>query len=134
MNNGRWKPHEETFVRDNAGKMTLQQLADTVGRSALAVQLFMHRKHIVVGQTVKRNLVQEILRIKFKHPENFLPTRSFYQAVGINQMRWWDIFYGRKNISQQEYITLCEYFGVTMQEAFEARQLCIFEEESHNDR
>lgn len=134
MNNGRWQPHEETFVRDNAGKMTLQQLADIVGRSALAVQLFMHRKHIVVGQTVKRNLVQEILRIKFKHPENFLPTRSFYKAVGINQMRWWNIFYGKKNISQQEYITLCEYFGVTMQEAFEARQLYIFEEESHNDR
>lgn len=129
MNNGKWKPHEEAFVRDNAGKLTLQQLADSVGRSALAVQLFMHRKQIVVGQTVKRNLVQEVLRIKFKHPENFLPTRAFYQAVGINQMRWWDIFYGRKSISQKEYIALCEYFGVTMQEAFEARQLCIFEED-----
>ena len=132
MNNGRWQPHEEMFVRDNAGKLTLQQLADKVGRSPLAVQLFMHRKHIVVGQTVKRNLVQEMLRIKFKHPENFLPTRTFYQAVGINQMRWWDIFYGRKNISQREYIVLCEYFGVTMQEAFEARQLCIFEEENND--
>lgn len=133
MNNGKWKPHEEAFVRDNAGKLTLQQIADAVGRSSLAVQLFMHRKQIVVGQTVKRNLVQEMLRIKFKHPENFLPTRAFYQTVAINQMRWWDIFYGRKNISQQEYIALCEYFGVTMQEAFEARQLCIFEEEK-NDR
>lgn len=133
MNNGRWKPEEEAFIRENAGKKTLQQLAEKVHRSPLAVQLFMHRKHIVVGQTVKRNLVQEMLRIKFKHPENFLPTRSFYQTVNINQMRWWDIFYGRKNISQQEYIALCEYFGVTMQEAFEARQLCIFEEEN-NDR
>ena len=133
MNNGKWKPHEEAFVRDNAGKLTLQQIADIVGRSALAVQLFMHRKQIVVGQTVKRNLVQEMLRIKFKHPKNFLPTRAFYQTVAINQMRWWDIFYGRKSISQQEYIALCEYFGVTMHEAFEARQLCIFEE-NKNDR
>lgn len=128
MNNGRWKPEEETFIREHAGKLTLQQLAEEVGRSTLAVQLFMHRKQIVVGPLVKRNLVQEILRIKFKHPENFKPTRAFYQTVGINQMRWWDIFYGRKSISQQEYIALCEYFGVTLQEAFEARQLCIFEE------
>lgn len=128
MNNGRWKPEEETFIREHAGKLTLQQLAEEVGRSTLAVQLFMHRKQIVVGPLVKRNLVQEILRIKFKHPENFMPTRAFYQTVGINQMRWWDIFYGRKSISQQEYIALCEYFGVTLQEAFEARQLCIFEE------
>lgn len=128
MNNGRWKPEEETFIREYAGKLTLQQLAEEVGRSTLAVQLFMHRKQIVVGPLVKRNLVQEILRIKFKHPENFMPTRAFYQTVGINQMRWWDIFYGRKSISQQEYIALCEYFGVTLQEAFEARQLCIFEE------
>lgn len=96
MNNGRWKPEEEDFIRKYAGKMTLQQLADKVGRSRLAVQLYMHRKHIVVGQTVRRNLVQEMLRIKFKHPENFMPTRTFYKTVGINQMRWWDIFYGRK--------------------------------------
>ena len=129
MNNGRWKPEEEDFIRKYAGKMTLQQLADKVGRSRLAVQLYMHRKHIVVGQTVRRNLVQDMLRIKFKHPENFMPTRTFYKTVGINQMRWWDIFYGRKSITQQEYIALCEYFGVTMQEAFEARQLCIFEEQ-----
>lgn len=132
MNNGRWKPEEEDFVRDNAGKMTLQQLAEAVGRSVLAVQLFMHRKHIVIGQTVKRNLVQEMLRIKFRHPENFMPNRAFYTEVGINQMRWWDIYYGRKNISQNEYIALSNYFGITLEEAFAARQLCIFEEKNND--
>lgn len=104
MNNGRWQPHEDKFVRDNVNKMTLEQMSDHLGRSALAVQLYMHRKHIVTGQTVKRNLVQEMLRIKFRHPENFMPTRAFYREVGINQMRWWDIFHGRKNINQTEYI------------------------------
>lgn len=132
MNNGRWKPEEETFIRENAGKMTLQQLAEKVNRSSLAVQLFMHRKHIVVGQTVKRNIVQEMLKIKFRHPENFMPTRAFYREVGINQMRWWDIFYGRKNITQTEYIALSNYFGITLEEAFAARQLCIFEEENND--
>lgn len=96
MNNGRWQPDEDRYVRENVNKKTLEQMAEHLGRSALAVQLYMHRKHIVVGQTVKRNLVQEILRLKFRHPENFMPNRAFYQEVGINQMRWWDIFYGRK--------------------------------------
>lgn len=114
MTNGRWKPEEEDFIRKYAGKMTLQQLADKVGRSRLAVQLYMHRKHIVVGQTVRRNLVQEMLRIKFKHPENFMPTRTFYKTVGINQMRWWDIFYrAGKALLNKNTSALCEYFGVT---------------------
>lgn len=126
MNNGRWKDEEEQYIRENAGKKTLQQMSAQVNRSPLAVQLFMHRRKIVIGQTVKRNLVQEILRIKFVHPENFMPNRQFYQDVTINQMRWWDIYYGRKPVTQQEYIALSEYFRITLQEAFEARQLNIF--------
>lgn len=128
MNNGRWTLEEEQYVRDNAGKKTLAELAEYVGRSELAVQLFLHRKKIVIGQTVKRNLVQEMLRLKFRHPENFSPNRNFYREVNINQMRWWDIYYGRKQVAQNEYIALSEYFGLTLQEAFEARQLNIFEE------
>ena len=101
-------------------------MAAFVGRSELAVQLFMHRRKIVIRQVVKRNLVQEILSMKFKHPENFMPNRPFYKAVGINQMRFWDLYYGRKPITNEEYLSLCDYFGITLQEAFEARQLNIF--------
>lgn len=133
MNNGRWQPHEDGFVRDNVNKMTLEQMAEHLGKSVLAVKLYMHRNHIVCGQTVKRNIVQEMLRIKFRHPENFMPTRTFYHEVGINQMRWWDLFHGRKNITQTEYIALSKYFGITLEEAFEARQLCIFELRSYEN-
>ena len=101
-------------------------MAVSVGRSELAVQLFMHRRKIVIRQVVKRNLVQEILSLKFKHPENFMPNRPFYKEVGINQMRFWDLYYGRKPITNEEYLSLCDYFGITLQEAFEARQLNIF--------
>lgn len=132
MNNGRWQPHEDSFVRDNVNKMTLEQMAEHLGKSVLAVKLYMHRNHIIIGQTVKRNIVQEMLRIKFRHPENFLPTRAFYREVGINQMRWWDLFHGRKNITQTEYVALSKYFGLTLEEAFEARQLSMFEEENND--
>lgn len=126
MNNGRWTPEEEKYIRDNAGKLTLSEMAAFVGRSELAVQLFMHRRKIFIRQVVKRNLVQEILSMKFKHPENFMPNRPFYKEVGINQMRFWDLYYGRKPITNEEYLSLCDYFGITLQEAFEARQLNIF--------
>ena len=126
MNNGRWTPEEEKYIRDNAGKLTLSEMAAFVGRSELAVQLFMHRRKIVIRQVVKRNLVQEILSLKFKHPENFMPNRPFYKEVGINRMRFWDLYYGRKPITNEEYLSLCDYFGITLQEAFEARQLNIF--------
>ena len=129
MNNGKWKQEEENYVRENAGKKTLEEMAEYVGRSPLAVKLFLHRKKIVAGQTVKRNLGQEMLRLKFRHPENFSPTREFYREVNINQMRFWDIYYGRKQITQQEYVALSKYFGFTLQEAFEARQLSMFNEE-----
>ena len=77
MNNGKWKQEEEIYVRENVGKKTMEEMAEYVGRSPLAVKLFLHRKKIVAGQTVKRNLVQEMLRLKFRHPENFSPTREF---------------------------------------------------------
>ena len=107
-------------------------MAEHLGKSVLAVKLYMHRNHIIIGQTVKRNIVQEMLRIKFRHSENFLPTRAFYREVGINQMRWWDLFHGRKNITQTEYVALSKYFGLTLEEAFEARQLSMFEEENND--
>lgn len=129
MNNGKWKQEEEIYVRENVGKKTMEEMAEYVGRSPLAVKLFLHRKKIVAGQTVKRNFVQEMLRLKFRHPENFSPTREFYREVNINQMRFWDIYYGRKQITQQEYVALSKYFGLTLQEAFEARQLSMFNEE-----
>lgn len=129
MNNGRWTPEEELYIRENVGKKTFAEMGEEVGRTELAVQLFIHRKKIITRSMVKRNLVQEILTLKFIHPDNFLPTRKFYNAVKINQMRWWDLFYGRKQITQIEYIALSNYFGLTLEEAFETRQLSLFDDD-----
>ena len=52
MNNGKWKQEEEIYVRENVGKKTMEEMAEYVGRSPLAVKLFLHRKKIVAGQTL----------------------------------------------------------------------------------
>jgi len=129
MNNGRWSPTEEQFIRDNAGKLTLEQMADHVGRSELAVQLFIHRRRIQIGTVVKRNLVLEIIKLRYQHPEDFTPSTAFYKSIGLNQRRWWDIYFGRKPIIESEYLTISKYFGITLEEAFECRQLSLFDTE-----
>ena len=131
MNNGRWKDEDIQYLLSNAGKITLAEMAKHLNKTELAVKLFMHRRKMTVGQTVKRNIVLEMLRTKFRHPENFMPNRAFYNEVGINQMRWWDLYHGKKQINQREYIALSEYLGITLQEAFEARQLDLFNTEEN---
>lgn len=123
----RWTREEEMFVRTNVDTMKVSDMAEQLGKSELAVQLFIHRRQIAVGTKVKRNLVTEMLRLKFIHPENFRPTRLFYHTVGITPMRWYDIYFGRKAVTETEYLALARYFGVTLQEAFESRQLSLFE-------
>ena len=130
MNNGSWSPEDEQFVRDNIGKLTLAQMAEHVSRSELAVKLFIHRNRLATG-SIKRNLVIEIMKLRYKHPEDFTPSRKFYNEVHITQRRFWDLFYGRKAISEKEYLALTEYFGITLHEAFKTRQLSFFNEENN---
>lgn len=124
----RWTDSEEQFVRANAGTMAIDEMAQQLGKTEIAVQLFIHRRQIPLGTKVKRNLVTEMLRLKFVHPENFRPTRLFYKTVGITPMRWYDVYFGRKPLTDMEYKSLARYFGVTLEEAFEMRQLSLFEE------
>ena len=126
--NKRWTEEDATFVNNNLGKLSFEQMGRALNRSAMSVRLFALRNRLTVGLQVKRNILMEMLKIKFRHPEDFTPTRTFYKETGINQRRFWDLYYGRKSISSKEYAAVAEYLGVTLQEAFESRQLDLFEE------
>ena len=126
MNNGAWTEDQEIFVHENFQKMTIEDMADHICKSSLAVQLYMHRHRLAISP-VNRNLIQEILKIKFVYPEYFTPNKAFYKAVNISQVRWWDIYYGRKQCTNEEYIAVATHLNVSLQEAFESRQLSIFD-------
>ncbi len=126
--NKRWTEEDATFVKDNLGKLSFEQMGRALNRSAMSVRLFALRNRLTVGLQVKRNLLMEMLKIKFRHPEDFTPTRTFYTETGINQRRFWDLYHGRKHISSKEYAAIAEYLGVTLQEALNSRQLDLFEE------
>jgi len=122
-----WNESEKQFVRDNADKLTIEQMSEHLGRSYIAVKLFLHRNRVPVGITVKRNLTLELVRLRYKNPEDFYPSRAFYDTLKFTPQRWWDLYLGKKQISEKEYIDLCEYLGVTLPESFETRQLTFLE-------
>lgn len=126
--NKRWAEEDATFVKNNLGKLSFEQMGRELNRSAMSVRLFVLRNRLTVGLQVKRNILMEMLKIKFRHPEDFTPTRAFYTETGINQRRWWDLYYGRKPITGKEYAAVADYLGVTIQEALDSRQLDLFEE------
>lgn len=133
MNNGAWKPEEEDFVLQNYKTMTPEEMADhlcsfptNIPKSATAVQLYMHRNRLAIS-IVKRNIIIELLTLKFVDPKYFTPTKAFFKAVKISQVRWWNIYYGRKMATQEEYLLIAIHLKVSLQEAFESRQLTIFD-------
>ena len=65
MNQGKWTTAEKKFVTENVGKLSLQEMGDRINRSPVAVKMFILRNRIDIGNKVNRNILQEILKIKF---------------------------------------------------------------------
>lgn len=124
-----WDKEDADFLRDNLGHMSLDDIAFALGRSVMSVRLYALRERWYVGPQARRNIVQRMLALRYRHLEDFTPSRAFYTETGINQKRWWDIYHGRKALKREEYLALAKYLDVTLEEAFESRQLSLFEEE-----
>ena len=126
--NKRWTVQEAEYIQQSLGKVSFEDMAAYLGRSPMSVRLFVLRRRMTPGPLVKRNLLMKMLKLKFRHPEEFTPTRAFYKETGIGQRRWWDLYYGRKPITGKEYTAVADYLGITIREALESRQLELFEE------
>ena len=112
----------KTIRRHEKATLVRKQL----GKTELAVKLYIHRKNIVYRPSVKRNLVLELFRIKLVNPEYFAVTKEFLRAVNINQVRFWKLYRGEESPTDAEYLRLATTLKVSLQEAFEARQLSLF--------
>lgn len=125
----RWTADDAEYIRENLGHASFEDMSEYLDRSPMAVRLYVLRNRLTPGPVIKRNLLMLMLKMKFRHPEDFSPTRAFYKETGIGQRRYWDLYFGRKPITGKEYAAVAEYLGVTISEAFEARQLDLFDEE-----
>lgn len=133
MKKHRWSESQEKLLREKLGKLTLKEIADSLGKTELAVKLYIHRNHIVYRPSVKRNLVLELFRIKLVHPEYFNVTTDFLRAVKINQVRFWKLYRGEEAPTDQEYLRLATTLEVSLEEAFNARQLSLFNDNNKDE-
>lgn len=127
-----WMNWELEFIKSNLEKLTLEDIAKHLHRSEMSVRLYVLRKRLPYGERVKRNLLLELLKARFPHPEDFLPSRRFYNTVGIGQRRWWQLYFGREAITSEEYAAVAKYLNVSIGEALETHQLELFEEEGYD--
>ena len=124
MSNKKWTKNDIAYLVDNYGKVSLEEMASRLGRVRLyALRHRLDEKH----QVVKENRLKKLLEYRFRHLEDFHPSRFFFKETGINQVRYWDLFFGRKSITPSEYKAVAEYFNITISEAFDSLQLNLFE-------
>lgn len=127
MSNKKWTKNEIAYLVENYGRMSLEDMAIHLNRSVMAVRLYALRHRLDdKHQVVKENRLKKLLEYRFRHLEDFHPSKSFFRETGINQVRYWDLFFGRKSIKPEEYKAVAEYFNITISEAFDSLQLNLF--------
>lgn len=136
MSKKRWEPKEEAWLRENFDKATMADIYTRFHyRSRMSVDLKMHRMRLPVSKSVNkervaRNLITELLSNRIGNPHFFTPKREFYERTGIGQKRFGQLYRGEVNPTKAEYTALIREWNVTIEEAFELRQMELnFEEE-----
>lgn len=131
----RWTGGDKDYVASNFGLKSIPEMAQELGRTEMSVRLYIHQHRLVPAfqKTVKRNLLVELLKLRFRHLEDFKPSKYFYAECHITQFRYADLFYGRRQIKPEEYRAIADYFNITAAEALESRQLELFDPEEMGD-
>lgn len=125
----RWTADEVSFIRANATKLSIKDMAAKLSRSEQSVQLYMLRHGIARHAQVKRNLLRELVAVKID-TAYFHPTKEFYQAVSINQVRFQQIWQGYRQATTEEMERVARHLNYTRDELMKFmfnRQLDLFE-------
>ena len=125
-----WTEEEDEYVRKNAGMMSFENIGLSIGRSALAVQLYMHRKGIATRPVLKRPIVRLMIQTKFGDENLFTPNRAFYQRVGIGMKRFQNLSKGYCQPTQEEIIKISRALNMQPDEMLklqDATQLNLFD-------
>lgn len=128
-NDKEWTPEDEAWLRDNVNKLTMPELCEKLDRNENTINIKLlrmrapRRKGGLNKEMVSRNMVIEMLTQRIGDPATFRPTREFFKRVEIGQKRFWQLYRGEKNITETEYRALAREWKVTLEDAFEMRQL-----------
>ena len=123
----KWQKHVD-FIREHMNTMPPGEMAAALGVDEHDLKWFMHRCRLFPRRVGRRNLLLEMLEARFGRLEYFRPTRGFYQAVGIGQRRWWQLYRGERSLTETEYRNLASHLGVSLNDAFDMRQLSLLDD------
>ena len=125
----RWTAKEVEYITTNATAISIKDMATKLGRSELSVQLYMLRHGIARHQQVKRNLLRELIGVKID-TAYFHPTKDFYRAVNINQVRFQQIWQGYRQATSDEMERVAHHLNFSREELLKFlfnRQLNLFD-------
>ena len=75
----KWTDADHQYLVDNWGRIPIESIAMHLHRSKISVRLRAMRKNLPMGGgKLKKNLLVELLRIRFRHLEDFTPSAAFY--------------------------------------------------------
>jgi hypothetical protein len=75
-NTKHWTDEEDKRLRQMLHSYSLKEIALSLGRTEMAVKLYIHRERIAIHSKVKKNLLLELLYIRFINPELFMKNGS----------------------------------------------------------
>lgn len=132
----KWTNRDIDFLTQNKD-LPISLLAEKLHRSERAVYKkrtdlgIDFKNHTLNTERVNDNLLRKLIHLKF--PVGcFKPNREFYKQTGIGQKRYGQLWRGEKNILPNEYIAIATFLNVALKEAFDDRQLTLFEEKEDN--
>lgn len=123
----KWTEEEKRFLANAIrNKTSLIDLSNELQRTPAAIVQCLYKLRLPRHtQFFRHNIAKLVLLKCIPDPDCFKPNRAFYNAVGMSQKRWWSVYSGEAQITPVEYRALCKYFNVSLQDAFDARQLEI---------
>lgn len=86
MSNKKWTKNEIAYLVENYGRMSLENMAIHLNRSVMAVRLYALRHRLDdKHQVVKENRLKKLLEYRFRHLEDFHPSKFFFKETGITR-------------------------------------------------
>lgn len=112
--------------------LSLQQIAEQVGRTPAAVRVFMYRNGFSLKRKLACPLVEKLISIKFADPNWFKPNREFYNKVQIGQKRFTNLRLGYANPTEEEMRKIAKVLDISSDDLlklFASRQLDLFSQQ-----
>lgn len=100
--------------------LSQEEIAKKYNTSVYNLNQVIHRNRLFNSEDKTPSLTYRIIAKIFRnYPQYFRPTREFYHSVNISQQRWWALYRGDSDLTDDEYQSIISHFKMTYDEVLE---------------